>query len=40
MNTELKKLLIQNRIEHLKTTGKDNGPIIKKLERKQRILGN
>ena len=40
MNTELKKLLIQNRIGHLKTSGKDNHPIIKKLERKQRALGN
>lgn len=39
MSTELKKLLIQNRIEHLKTTGKDNSTIINKLLRKQRTLG-
>ncbi len=40
MSTELKRLLNQNRIEHLKTTGKDNGSIVKKLLRKQRNLGN
>ena len=40
MSTELKKLLNENRIEHLKTTGKDNGAIVKKLLRKQKILGN
>ena len=40
MSTELKNLLIENRIEHLKTTGKDNSAIIKKLQRKQKALGN
>ena len=40
MSTELKKLLMQNRIEHLKTTGKENGSIVKKLQRKLRNLGN
>lgn len=38
MNVELKKLMIQNRIETLKTRSKDNYPIIKKLERKYRLL--
>ena len=38
MNTEFKKLAIQNRIARLRTNGKDNGPIIKKLERQYRNL--
>lgn len=40
MNAELKKLLIQNRIDRLKTRDSANNPIIKKLERKQRTLDN
>ena len=38
MNTEFKKLAIQNRIARLSTRGKDNYPIIKKLERRLRTL--
>ena len=40
MNTELKKLTIQNRIDRLKASGKDNYPIIKKLMRQLKALGN
>lgn len=40
MNTEFKKLAITNRIARLKARGKDNLPIIKKLERTYRALGN
>ena len=40
MNTEFKKLAITNRIAQLKARGKDNHPIIKKLERKLRALGD
>lgn len=40
MNTEFKKLAITNRIDRLRARGKDNYPIIKKLERQLRALGN
>lgn len=40
MSTEFKKLTITNRIAQLKARGKDNYPIIKKLERRLRALGN
>lgn len=39
MNTELKKLAITNRIARLKTRDKENGPVIKKLERQYKALG-
>jgi len=39
MNTEFKKLAIQNRIDRLRSRGKDNYPIIKKLERQFKALG-
>ena len=39
MNVELKKMLIQGRIERLRANGKDNYPIVKKLERQLRALG-
>jgi hypothetical protein len=39
MNAEFKKLVIQNRINRLKTNGKDNGRVIQKLERQLRNLG-
>ena len=39
MNTDLKKLAIQNRIDRLRARGKDNYPIIKKLERELRKIG-
>lgn len=38
MNTEFKKLAITNRIALLKSRNRDNGNIIKKLERKHRNL--
>jgi hypothetical protein len=38
MNIELKKLAIQNRIDRLKTNGKENGRVIQKLERQLRNL--
>lgn len=38
MSVELKKLAIQNRINRLRTSGKDNYPIIRKLERRMRAL--
>lgn len=38
MNTEFKKLAIQNRISRLKTNGKDNGRVVQKLERQLRNL--
>ena len=40
MSVELKKLMIKNRIDRLRTRDEDNYPIIKKLERKLRMLGN
>lgn len=40
MNTEFEKLAITNRIARLRARGKDNHPIIKKLERRLRSLGN
>lgn len=40
MNVELKKTLIQSRIERLRANGKDNYPIIKKLTRQLRALSN
>lgn len=39
MNIELKKLAIQNRINHLKTNGKENRRVIQKLERQLRKIG-
>jgi hypothetical protein len=38
MNTELKKLMIANRIAKLENKG-GNEPIVKKLRRKQKRLG-
>lgn len=38
MNTEFKKLAIQNRIDRLKTNGKENRRVIQKLERQLRNL--
>lgn len=40
MSVEFKKLAIRNRIARLSTRGKDNYPIIKKLERQYRALDN
>lgn len=40
MNTEFKKLMIQNRIDRLKANGKDNKRVIQKLERQLRNLDN
>ena len=38
MNTEFKKLAIQNRINRLRANGKDNNRVIQKLERQLRNL--
>ena len=40
MNTEFKKLAITNRIARLRARGKDNGCIVKKLERRFRAFNN
>lgn len=40
MSVEFKKLALQNRINRLRANGKDNGRIIKKLERQIRNLNN
>ena len=40
MNTEFKKLAITNRIARLKARGKENGCIVKKLERQLRTYNN
>lgn len=40
MSIEFKKLAITNRIARLRARGKDNYPIIKKLERQFRALCN
>lgn len=38
MNVEFKKLAIQNRINRLRSNGKDNGRVVQKLERQRRNL--
>ena len=38
MNVEFKKLAITNRIARLKSSGKENSSVIKKLERRLRNL--
>lgn len=39
MSIELKKMTIQNRITLLKSRQEENGNIVRKLERRLRILG-
>lgn len=38
MSTELKKMIIQNRITLLKSRNEENGNIVRKLERRLRML--